>query len=69
MDKFWDAFNKSMIVQACIAGSLTGGVVYLAVVQAPIPEVLSNGFLLMLGYFFGAKGMQEAQSLAKRLSK
>lgn len=68
MEKFWESFNKSTIVQGTIAGALTGGVVYLSVAQAEIPEVLGNGFLLMLGYFFGSKGMQEVQSLAEKIS-
>lgn len=69
MEGFWDSFNRSSVMQGVIACALTGGVVYLCVVQAEVPDVLGNGFLLMLGFFFGSKGLQEAQSLARRLSQ
>lgn len=69
MDKFWDAFNESSVMQGIISCALTGGVVYLAVVQAEIPDELGSGFLLMLGFFFGSKGVQQAQVLARKLKK
>lgn len=68
MEGFWESFNKSSVMQGVIASALTGGVVYLAVTQAEIPEVLSSGFLIMLGFFFGSKGLQEVQSITQKLS-
>ena len=56
MNRFWDAWEKSTIVSGTVALGLTVAVIYLSVIQAPIPEALSFGFGAVIGFFFGSKG-------------
>ena len=60
MDRFWDALEKSTIISGIVALGLTGAVIYLAVLGAPIPEALSFGFGAVIGFFFGSKGRDAA---------
>jgi len=61
MDRFWDAWDKSTIVSGTVALGLMGVVIYLSVIQAPIPEAVSFGFGSVVGFFFGSKGRDDAQ--------
>ena len=55
MDKFWALLEKSVIVSGFIATAVTCAIVYLAVTGQPIPELLGNAALIIIGWFFGAK--------------
>ena len=58
-DRFWDAFSKSMIVSGALALLVWCTILYLAIVQIPIPEVLGAGGALILGFFFGSRSGQQ----------
>jgi len=55
MNKFWDLLEKSTIVSGFIATGVTSVILYLAVTGRPIPELLGNAALIIIGFFFGAK--------------
>jgi len=57
MDRFWNALEKSIIVSGFIATTVTGSIVYLSVTGQPIPELLGNAALIIIGFFFGSKAM------------
>lgn len=61
MERFWDAWDKSTIVSGVIAVGLLVTVIYLAVIQAPIPEAVSFAFGSVVGFFFGSKGRDDAR--------
>jgi len=52
---FWKLLEQSTIVSGFIAVCVIGAVVYLSVTQQPIPELLGNACLIIVGFFFGAK--------------
>lgn len=56
---FLDLLKSSVIVQATMALSCLGAIIYLAVTDRPIPEVLVGGFMGILGYYFGSKRTME----------
>ena len=52
---FWALLEKSVIVSGFIAVTVVGAIVYLSVTGQPIPELLGNAALIIIGFFFGAK--------------
>lgn len=54
VNKFWDLFEKNVVISGLLALGLGGAVVYLAVAGQPIPEVLAGLTGTVVGYFFGA---------------
>lgn len=61
MDKFWEVFKESVIVQALLAAGCLGAIIYLAVTGQEIPDVLVQGFMLILGFYFGSKSAMAAR--------
>jgi len=60
-DRFWDAFNKSILVSGILALLVWSVLLALAVMGQEIPEVLSAGGSLILGYFFGSRSGQQIE--------
>ena len=60
-DRFWDALNKSILVSGLLALLVWGAILYLAIAKVEIPEVLSAGGSLILGYFFGSRSGQQIE--------
>lgn len=52
--KFWDLFEKNVIISGALAAMMFGVVGYLAVTGQPIPEVIAGLAGTVCGYFFGA---------------
>ena len=69
MDKFLELLEESVLIQATMALGLLGTIIYLVVMQMPVPEILTNGFLLILGFYFGSKTAVEARKTAETLRK
>lgn len=65
MEKFYELLKESVLIQAIIALSLLGAIIYLTVIQVAVPDILVNGFLLVLGFYFGSKSVVEARKLGK----
>ena len=49
-EQFWNEFNKSTIVSGILALAVWGAIIYLAVTNVPVPDVLGAGGGLILGY-------------------
>ncbi len=62
-ERFWDAMNKSIVVSSVLALLVCLAIVYLAIIQAEIPEVLTLGFGTILGFFFGARSGQQTERI------
>ena len=61
--RFLDLIERSVIVQGTVTLALVGTVIYLAVCSRPIPELLSQLSLLVLGFYFGSKvGIESARA-------
>lgn len=69
MAKFWELLEESVLIQAIIALSLLGAIIYLVIIQAPVPDILVNGFLLVLGFYFGSKAQVEARKTIDQMKK
>jgi len=61
--RFWDAFDKSLIVSGILALLVWGVILYLAIAQIQIPEVLGAGGALILGFFFGSRSGQQTERI------
>ena len=62
-DRFWDAMNKSIVVSSVLALIVVGAVVFLAVTQKVVPEVLTLAMGTILGFFFGARSGQQTERI------
>ena len=69
MKKFWELFERSVIVQATITLILVGGVVYMYIAGREPPETLLQMLFLVLGFYFGGKvENSKARTYIKRLT-
>ena len=59
MDWLKDQFARSNIISGLLALAIWGGIIYLAVGQVPIPDILYAGGMAVVGFFFGAKVGEE----------
>jgi len=65
MTKFWELLEESVLIQGTMAIGLLATIIYLAVQGREVPDILTNGFLLILGFYFGSKTTVEAKKLVK----
>ena len=55
-------WEQSSIISGILALSIWGAIIFLAVTQAPIPDILYAGGTGVMGFFFGAKvGQQQGE--------
>jgi len=55
MQWFRDEFAKSNIISGALAIVIWGVICYLAVVQSPIPDLLTAAGMAVISFFLGAK--------------
>lgn len=55
MDKFWDLFQQSVIVQSAVTLVLVVTLCYMFAIGAAIPDLLAQVTLLVIGFWFGSK--------------
>jgi hypothetical protein len=55
VDTFWALFKESVIIQALMALVLLGTICYLTIMQIAVPDLISQAFVLILGFYFGSK--------------
>ena len=65
MYRFWDLLEKSTLVSGVIAVGIVAAIIYLACTSQPIPDILGNSALIIIGFFFGAKTQATGASLAR----
>ena len=58
MDKFWELFRESVIVQACLALVMLITICYMYAIGREVPDPLMNAFMVVLGFYFGQKVQQ-----------
>ena len=68
MDRFWTLLEKSTLVSGTIALGVVGAIIYLACTNQPIPDLLSNAALIIIGFFFGAKTQGMGQQAVERMA-
>jgi len=58
-------WEQSSIISGVLALAIWGAIIFLAVTQAPIPDILYAGGTGVMGFFFGAKvGQQQGERTA-----
>lgn len=50
-----ELWRSSALIQGCMALASIGAIVYLAVADKPIPDVLVGVVMAIIGYYFGTK--------------
>lgn len=55
MQKFWELFEKSVIITGSLALVIVIGAVIMAVKGVILPEWYLAALMLVLGFFFGSK--------------
>jgi len=71
---FKEEFSKSNIISGFLAVAIWSAVIYLSVVQAPIPDLLYAGGMSIIAFFFGSKvgqreGMARAAGIIENFAK
>ena len=69
MDKFWELLGQSVIFQGLLVTGLAGVACYLWATGQPVPEMLSNLLMVIVGFFFGAKVQQASNSAVERMKQ
>lgn len=68
METFWTLLAKSVIVSGFIVFVCISTLAYLAITAKPIPDVLVNITLTVVGFYFGSKvGNSEAIANIKKV--
>ena len=58
MSTFWALFRESVIIQGILALAFVGTACYLSIVGQEPPSLITEGMMLILGFFFGSKVAQ-----------
>lgn len=67
-DKVIDLLKQSVIVQASITFVFTCVIAYLVIMGKPVPEIVNNAYLLILGFYFGSKSNVQAQATIDKIT-
>ena len=62
MDTFWKLFKESVIMSGFITISCISVMLFLVATGQPVPDILSNTVMIVVGFFFGGK-LQQAASV------
>ena len=66
---FWQLFKESVILQAILTLGIWGAVIYLALADRAIPDVMLGAANLVMGFYFGSKlamAKQEVKVVERR---
>jgi len=58
-EEFIELLRESVLVQSLITLLVVSIVCYLVIVQQPVPELLSQVMMLVIGFYFGSKTQQQ----------
>jgi len=69
MKKFWDLYEKNVVISGFLAIVLVGTACFMFVKGMPIPPLLAGILGSVIGYFFGAGKATDAITVIKGKSK
>ena len=64
VSRFWDALERSIIVQSTVTLILVIAVVYMSIAGKPIDELIKNLTLIVVSFWMGTKVEHRAHELA-----
>uniref|UniRef100_A0A6M3LQH5 Uncharacterized protein n=1 Tax=viral metagenome TaxID=1070528 RepID=A0A6M3LQH5_9ZZZZ len=67
MTKFWELFERSVILQAALTLLFASVICYLVIVGQTVPEIVAYALSTIIGYYFGSKTVTEASHQAQKL--
>jgi len=67
VDKFWELFEKNVVISGLLGLALCGAVIYLSVTSQQVPEILAGLAGTAVGYFFGAGKASALVSAVRRV--
>jgi hypothetical protein len=62
MDKFWELFKASYVIQGTVTLLFCVAIVALICLNRPVPDYLVNFVAIILGFYFGTKTQQNANT-------
>ena len=62
MKRFLDLLERSVILQGTLTLVFAGVVVYLIVVDRPVPEIIGYALSTILGFYFGSKSQMQIEA-------
>jgi len=68
MDKFWQLFEESVVIQASIALAMTITVCAMVIMGKELPDLMTNALMLVLGFYFGSKSEQRVRAWQRSIS-
>lgn len=70
MEWFKEQFSQSNIIAGLLSLGIWGTIVYLSIIQVPVPDLLTAGGMAIIAFFFGSKvGRREGEERAARAAK
>jgi len=63
--RFLDLLERSVILQGTLTLVFAGVVVYLIVMDRPVPEIIGYALSTILGFYFGSKTQMQIEANAK----
>ena len=65
VSRFWDALERSIIVQSTVTLMLVSAVVYMSIAGKPIDELLRSLTLIVVSFWMGTKVEHRAREIAE----
>lgn len=66
MDKFWDLVRESVIMQSIVTLTLVITLCVMFATERPVPDLLAQTTLLVIGFWFGSKTQLALNRSAKK---
>jgi len=67
--RFWELFERSVVLQAALTLMFAGVICYLVIVDRAVPEIVAYALSTIIGFYFGSKTQVEGAHLAQRLAQ
>lgn len=65
MSKFWELYEKNVVISGALATGLVGTACYLWATGQPVPTLLAGILGSVVGYFFGAGKAKDTITIIK----
>ena len=65
----YELLRQSVLIQSILALLCASAIVWCTVNDIPVPDVLSNAFLLILGFYFGSKVQQGVSDVVSQMKR
>lgn len=65
---FYLLLREGALIQALITLVFTLVIAYLVIASRPVPEIVTNAYLLILGFYFGSKSVSQTQQTIEKMT-